>query len=355
LDSKNTNNEGSLSAGKLLKERGLSEIRQDPTTKEWVIIATERRKRPSDFVRHVSRAKNHVSINTCPFCPGNENMTPRATLTLTDEKTRSWQVRVFANRFPAVTPAGNTSRHLEQGYFLSMEGTGFHEVIVENPTHDKLLALMNDHEVVQVLSAFRQRYEVMAQNPLVKSIIIFKNQGPAAGTSLEHPHSQLVATSIVPRHMRIQYEVAISYFDDNGRCLYSDVTLHELEAGTRIIMETDKFVVFHPFASRRPFETWIMPRENLPSFGQSSKEDIQNLASVLRTTLLKLYNGLDNPDFNLVIDSAPVGEERADYYRWHIRIIPRIGEAAGFEIGSGIYINTALPEETAQFLRDTRV
>jgi UDPglucose--hexose-1-phosphate uridylyltransferase len=282
-------------------------------------------------------------------------MTPQAELTLTDPNTGAWQVRVFPNRFPAVTPEGDASRYLDAGCFLSMNGIGFHEVIVESPVHNRQLALMKDEEVARVLSAYHQRYGAMARSPLVKSIIIFKNYGPAAGTSLEHPHSQLVATGIVPRHMRIQYEIAIGYYDDNGSCLYSDVTLRELEAGVRIITETGKFVVFHPFASHRPFETWIMPRQNQASFGQCSAEDIQDLASVLRITLLKVYRGLDNPDFNLVIDSAPVGEEQADFYQWHIRIIPRISEAAGFEIGSGIYINTALPEETAQFMRDLKV
>jgi UDPglucose--hexose-1-phosphate uridylyltransferase len=333
----------------------MSEIRQDPTTKEWVIIATERKKRPSDFARHVSRPEKTALVSSCPFCPGNERLTPRAELTLTNQSTGSWQVRVFANRFPAVMPEGDTSRHLESGCFLSMDGVGFHEVIVETPAHNKPLALMEDQEVTQVLNACRQRYEAIARSPFVKSIIIFKNYGPAAGTSLEHPHSQLVATGIVPRHMRIQYDVAISYYDDNGSCLYSDLTLRELEAGTRIITETDKFVVFHPFASRRPFETWIIPRTSQASFNQTSVEDIQNLAPVLRLTLLKLYRGLDNPDFNMVIDSAPVGEEQTDYYQWHIRIIPRLSEAAGFEIGSGIYINTALPEETARFMRDLKV
>jgi len=150
----------------------------------------------------------------------------------------------------------------------------------------------------------------------------------------------------------MQYETAISYYDDNGRCLYSDLTARELEAGTRIILDEEKFVVFHPFASHRPFETWIMPKVNQSSFNQTSEEDIRQLAKVLRVTLLKLHHGLDDVDYNLVVDSAPVGEERAHFYQWHIRIIPRINDTAGFEIGSGIFINTALPEETAPFMRE---
>jgi UDPglucose--hexose-1-phosphate uridylyltransferase len=333
----------------------MSEMRQDPTTKEWVIIATDRRKRPSDFLSRVPKPEKPAHVPSCPFCPGNESMTPPAILSFPDPDKGPWQVRVFNNMFPAVTTGASTSRQLESGCFLSMEGTGYHEVMVETPLHNRPMALMTDKEVALVLRAYRQRYHDIAQDPSVKSIIIFENHGVAAGTSLEHPHSQLVAMGIVPRHMRTQYDVATMYYDDNGSCLYADLNVRELDAGTRIIMATDSFVVFHPFASRRPFETWIMPRGDQASFGQASAEDLQNLAPVLRTTLLKLYRGLENPDFNMVIDSAPVGEEHAYLYRWHIRIIPRITEAAGFEIGSGVYINTALPEETARFMRELKV
>lgn len=333
----------------------MSEIRQDPTTKEWVIIATERQKRPSDFACRASRTEKPSYVKSCPFCPGNENLTPPAVLSHICSNTGDWQIRVFDNKFPAVAPGGSPSRRVYHGLFLGMDGVGYHEVIVETPIHNLALAMMSDIEVSDLLSAYRQRYDAMAQAPLIKSIIIFKNSGPAAGTSLDHPHSQLVATAIVPRHMRIQYEVAISYYDDNGRCLYSDLTAREIEAGVRIVMETESFAVFHPYASHRPFETWIIPKVKQASFSQISMEDIQDLARVLRLTLLKLYHGLDNPDFNFVIDSAPVGEESTDFYRWHMRIIPRISEAAGFEIGSGIYINTVLPEETARFMRDLRV
>ncbi|MBN1191287.1 MAG: galactose-1-phosphate uridylyltransferase [Dehalococcoidales bacterium] len=333
----------------------MSEIRQDPTTKEWVIIATERRKRPSDFIHRSSRDEKPSYISSCPFCPGNEDQTTPAIYTAAGPDGSPWQVRVVPNKYPALTPEGDTSRRVERGCFLSMQGTGFHEVIVETPLHNKPLALMNDYEVSQVLLAYRQRYLDLSADPDIKSIIIFKNHGPGAGTSLEHPHSQLVATPVVPRHMRMQYEVAISYFDDNGTCLYNDIMMRELAAGERIVMETDEYVIFHPFASHRPFETWLMPRANQTSFSQASPEDIHDLAKVLRLYLLKLYRGLDNPDFNLVIDSAPVGEGHTDFYQWHVRIIPRITEAAGFEIGSGIYINTALPEETAAFIRDLTV
>ncbi len=303
-----------------------------------------------------SKAENIGFLASCPFCPGNEKMASPAVLEYPGDSNKGgWRVRVFANKFPAVTPDAGIFRKVEQKMFLSIDAFGHHEVIVESPTHNKHIALMNDIEVSDVLSAYRDRYTALSQTPNVRSIIIFKNHGLAAGTSVEHPHSQLVATSIVPRHMRIKYDVAISYYDDNSHCLYADLRDRELEAGTRLITSTDRFVVFHPFASHRPFETWIMPLANQASFSQIADEDIHYLAKVLRITLLKLHRGLENPDFNMVIESAPVGEEHADFYQWHIKIIPRLTETAGFEIGSGIFINTALPEETALFLRDVEV
>lgn len=159
----------------------------------------------------------------------------------------------------------------------------------------------------------------------------------------------------MPRHTRIRHEIAVQYYDDTGRSLYSDLAKHEIETDKRVVINTEKFVVFHPFASHSPFETWIVPRTYQASFCNVSPGDMSRLAHVLRITLLKLYRGLNNPDYNFIIDTAPIGDENKDYYLWHIRIIPRLTEVAGFEIGTGININTALPEETAQFMRDFKV
>jgi len=318
-------------------------------------MARERAKRPHDFVRQQAKPEPPAFSPSCPFCPGNEAMTPPEIVTYQDQKTKGWRVRAFTNRFPALTPEGSTMIREEEGFFLGMDGIGIHEVIVETPLHNKPLALMEDRGVEDVLRAYRERYDAISRMPFVKSIIIFKNHGLSAGTSLEHPHSQLVATPLVPRHIRMQYGVAIRYYDDTGRCLYSDLAGHELGIGKRVVMETERFVVFHPFASHQPFETWIVPKMHQACFGNASAEDLEDLAHVLRITLLKLYRGLNNPDFNYVIDTAPAGDEHKDCYLWHLRVIPRLTEVAGFEIGSGIYINTALPEETAHFMRELKV
>ena len=330
----------------------MSELRQDPTTEEWVIVARERAKRPTDFVHKRSKLKLPDFSPSCPFCLGNESMTPPETLLYQRKDGSVWQVRAFANKFAALSPDGKTNRNIEETFFTEMAGVGAHEVIVETPLHNKSLALMEEGEILRVLTAYHERYRILSQQPFAKLVIIFKNHGAAAGTSLEHSHSQLVVTPVVPKHIRMRHEIAIRYYDNHGRCLYSDLMEHELESGMRIISETGDFVAFNPFASQRPFETWIMPKKHRPSFGSVSRKDLDGLSRVLRIILLKLYQGLNDPDFNYVIDTAPVGDENEPYYMWHIRIIPRLTELAGFEIGSGIYINTAVPEETAQYMRN---
>jgi UDPglucose--hexose-1-phosphate uridylyltransferase len=330
----------------------VSEIRQDPTTEEWVIVARERAKRPDEFRHRQPWPKLPDLSSSCPFCPGNESMTPPPTLSYQKQQGNGWQVRAFANKFAALSPDGGITRDTEEGYFTKMKGVGVHEVIVETPLHNRSLALMREDEVLKVLSAYHERYNKLSKQPFAKLIIIFKNHGAMAGTSLEHSHSQLVVTPVVPKHIRQRHEVAIRYYDRSGHCLYSDLTEHELKSGRRIVMDTEEFVAFHPFASQRPFETWILPKKRQASFCSVSAENLGNLAHVLRINLIKLYRGLNDPDFNYVIDTAPVGDENEPYYTWHMRIIPRLTEAAGFEIGSGIYINTAVPEETARFIRD---
>jgi UDPglucose--hexose-1-phosphate uridylyltransferase len=211
---------------------------------------------------------------------------------------------------------------------------------------------MEDKQVEEVLLAYRERYLALREDPRIKLVIVFKNHGEAAGTSLDHTHSQLVGTAVVPSNIRRKLEEAARYYDDHGRCVYCDSVQEELNFRKRIVMDTERFVVLQSFASRSPFETWIVPKEHQASFGLISMEDSKRFAKVLKTTLLKLYSKLNNPDYNYVIHTAPIKDEQEDYYHWHLQIIPRLTTPAGFEMGSGIYINVSLPEETAQFLRE---
>ena len=333
----------------------MPQLRQDPTTKEWVIIASERAKRPDNFKKIEPAIQKPSFKEDCPFCPGNEHLTPPETLAYRSSgpaNCKGWWVRVVPNKFSALSPEGSLERKEEKGFFRMMDGVGFHEVVIENPLHNQLLPLMEDKQMEEILLAYRERYLTLKEDSRNKLIILFKNHGMAAGTSLEHTHSQLVGTAVVPSNIRKKLEEATRYYDDRGRCVYCDLIQQEINFGRRIVMDTEQFVVLQPFASRLPFETWILPKTHQASFGLISIEDSKRFARVLKTALLKLHSKLNNPDYNYVIHTAPIKDEQEDYYHWHLQIVPRLTTPAGFEMGSGIYINVSFPEETAQFLRE---
>ena len=335
----------------------MPQLRQDPATREWIIIAAERAKRPHEF-RKAAEQKTAAPppfSPDCPFCPGNETKTPpeiHALRESTPGKGSAWKVRVVPNKFAALVPEGSLDRRVEAGFFRVMDGFGHHEVVIETPHHDKSLALLSQEEVLDVILTFRLRYQALRKMPGVEAIIIFENHGLSAGTSLEHPHSQIAAIPVIPNRMRTRFESALRYYDDLHHCVYCDMLAKEVQIGERIVEAGDDFVVINPYASIQPFETWIVPTRYRSSFGNISDEDCVQLAAVLRRTLRRLYFGLNNPDYNLIINNAPVADENKKYYLWHIQIIPRLTMRAGFEIGSGIYITTVFPEETAKYLRD---
>jgi len=338
----------------------MSELRQDLTTREWVIIATDRARRPHEFtvtdgVKKIAQLPAYSE--TCPFCPSNEQYTPEEIYRINQEGKSGpsdWQVRVIPNKFPALSPKNEFARQPDH-IFNRVNGYGSHEVVIETPWHNCPPALMTVGEIEKVIQAIQARYEALRADPKIRLIVVFKNHGRAAGTSLEHPHSQIVGVPIVPGGVRARIEVAERYYDDTGNCVYCAVLEHELLDKERVIFETEEFVAFQPFASRGPFETWIMPRTHLTTFNRPAQKIAPTLAPVLKTVLAKLYHGLNDPDFNLILQNAPIADEDAPYYHWHIQILPRLTLQAGFELGSGIYITTALPEETAQFLREVQL
>jgi UDPglucose--hexose-1-phosphate uridylyltransferase len=330
----------------------MSELRQDPTTREWVIMAPERAKRP----QHMPKKRRAEELpdwdESCPFCPGNESQTPSEVLRIpTSSESPKWEVRVVPNRFAALGLNGDIVRREDGHLFRKMDGIGVHEVIIETPSHNTPLALMEYQAVEKVLLAYQKRYNALKRNRLFKFITIFKNHGWASGTSLVHSHSQLVATPITATYYRRKFDVAVDYYDDNGKCLYCDLLASELHKGDRIVANTNEFIVLHPYASRVPYETWIIPKSHCASFGLFSTAHLAELAMVLKDSLVCLYRGLDNPAFNLMVDTTTTEDEKDPYYHWHIRIVPRLTTIAGFEMGSGIYINTALPEDTARIMR----
>jgi UDPglucose--hexose-1-phosphate uridylyltransferase len=331
----------------------MSELRHDPTTREWVIIAPERASRPQQEPKTQHAEELPDWDASCPFCLGNESQTPAEVFRIpASSEDSTWDVRVVPNRFPALTPEEDMTRREEGRFTRKIGGFGEHEVIIESPSHNTSMALMTYQQVEKVLTTYQQRYNTLKANPQLRFITIFKNYGWASGTSLIHPHSQLVATPIITPYYHRRFDVAHDYHADMGECLYCELLAEELEKKERIVAETEEFVVFHPYASRMPYETWIIPKEHSASFGLFPNSRFPELATVLKDILFCLYVKLDNPAFNLIIDTSTTVDEDDPYYHWHIRITPRLTTIAGFEIGSGIYISQALPEDTAKFMRE---
>jgi len=336
----------------------MPELRQDPASREWIVFSTERAKRPDQFRTVTVREPRPAYSESCPFCGGNESQTPPEKFAFrADSKPNGpgWVVRVVPNKFAALVPRGDLTRRHESGFFRKADGVGHHEVIIETPRHDLDLATMEADQIEHVILAYRQRYNQLKKDPRVEAVIIFRNHGKGAGTSLIHAHSQLIATPVVPNLIRERFEAASNYYDDTGRCLHAEILEKELEVGSRVVDENDAFAAFHPFASHQPFETWIMPKAVRASFGSIRDDESRHFASILRRALYRLHEGLDDPDFNYVIHTASVRDENQPYYGWHLQIVPRIMTPAGFEIGSGMTINTSLPEQTAAYIREIEV
>lgn len=332
----------------------MSEIRQNLVTKDWVIIATERAKRPEDF-KKTGKTKEVLPEydKKCPFCPGNEAaMSPEETLRI--DKNGKWQVRIVPNKFPALSKTGERVRQID-GIKRRLTGVGLHEVVIETPLHNMTTALLPAENIRSIIEAYRQRYNEMIQDNRIEMIIVFKNHGPAAGTSLIHPHSQIVATPVVPTQVRERFISTQKYFDENLECVFCKILSEELKEGTRIVLETKHFVAFIPYAALSPFHCWIYPRRHCSSFGDITDEEISDLTVNLKTTLMKYYYGLDDPDFNFVIRSSPTDMKKLDFFHWYISVIPRITKTAGFELGSGMFINSSLPENDAKFLREVKI
>ena len=330
----------------------MPELRQNRFTKEWVIMATERAKRPEELKRKKERPPLAPYSPKCPFCPGNEAQAPPAVMAHPSEK--DWRVRVVPNKFSALAREGAPVRCIERSR-RTINGVGIHDVVVETRDHSLTTALLPLDNVADILRCYRQRYVEVSADPRITHVTIFKNHGENAGTSLEHPHSQIIATPVISSQVRYRLHEALRHYDEYGECMFCMAIEDELHEQARIVMESEHFVALEPFASATPFATYIYPRRHMASFGATSDAELDDLASVLKTVLGKLYAGLDNPDFNYTIRSAPHENAGVMYYHWYLSIIPRLTRVAGFELGSGMFINTVLPEAAAEFLRNVKL
>jgi UDPglucose--hexose-1-phosphate uridylyltransferase len=317
----------------------------------WVIIAEDRAKRPADFIRQPVVIRGS---QTCPFCYGNESKTPPEILAYRGNgsvlNAPGWSVRVVPNKFPALGIEGKMNRQGE-GLYDKMNGIGAHEVIVETPEHRSTLAMLPLKQVESVLWAYRDRMVDLKKDRRFKYHLVFKDHGEAAGASLEHSHSQLIALPIIPKHVTEELEGARRYYTEKERCVFCDI-LYQEARGIRLVAENDSFVALAPFAPRFPFELWLVPKTHQSAFEDSSQRDFEQLAALLKDMLQRLDAVLDHPAYNYVIHTSPAAETLNDYYHWHLEIMPKITKQAGFEWGTGFFINPTPPEEAAAFLRD---
>jgi UDPglucose--hexose-1-phosphate uridylyltransferase len=325
----------------------LPELRKDPITGRWVIIATDPARHPSDFTRTPVVTKSN---GNCPFCPGHEDKTPPEVLSYRDNANQ-WNLRVVPNKFPALRVEGQLDRSGE-GLYDRMTGIGAHEVIIESREHKVSLAQLPEKRVEDLFWAFRDRILDLKRDSRLRYVLLFKNHGEAAGASLEHSHSQLIALPVVPIQVQEEIDGGLRYFKFKERCVYCDMVRQEAACGTRVILETDEVLVMAPYAARFPFETWIVPRAHNSHFETAHSGLIQSLAWAMRATIRKLERVLEFPPYNFLIHTSPIQDGPLEHYHWHLEIIPRLTKVAGFEWGAGFYINPTPPEESAQFLRD---
>jgi UDPglucose--hexose-1-phosphate uridylyltransferase len=330
------------------------ELRKDPIVGRWVIISTDRAKRPTDFVRESVKLKGGF----CPFCPGQESKTPPEVLAYrpngAGRDSQGWTVRVVPNKFPALGIEGSLNRSAE-GMFDNMNGVGAHEVIIETPEHEATLSTLPEKRIEDVLWAYRDRIIDLKKDKRFKYIMIFKNHGTAAGATLEHAHGQLIALPIVPKHVLEEIEGAKQYYSFKERCVFCDIIRQETDAGVRVVSENEGFLTVEPYAPRFPFETWILPKKHESAFENSSSQVYESLARAMKNLLQRADQVLDNPAYNMVIHTAPVQEGPMDHYHWHLEFMPRLTKIAGFEWGTGFYQNPTPPEEAAQYLREAKV
>jgi len=333
----------------------MSELRKDPVTGRWVIISTERRKRPTDFKLESVTAG---SSDACPFCEGHEEMTPKELLAYRGNGSApdgpGWTLRVIPNQFPVLRVEGTLERQAE-GIFDKMNGIGAHEVIVESPRHADTLATLDEEGVERVLWACRERVLDLKRDHRFRSMIIFKNHGAAAGASLEHSHTQLIALPIVPREVRDEVDGSRAHYEAKERCVFCDILRQESADGRRLIAENADMAAIAPYAPRFPFETWILPRRHQALFEEAPRHEHGALARLLGDVLRRMNKALGMPPYNLLIHNAPVAEPAGEYYHWHVEIIPKLTKVAGFEWATGFYLNPTAPEEAAQVLREVRL
>jgi len=318
----------------------------------WNIVETEGPAGPEAF----EVAEHTRSGGRCPFCYGNEAMTPPEIYAVRPPGSApngvGWQLRVVANKFPALKIEGDLNRR-GIGVFDLCNGVGAHEVIIETPHHERQLSDLAVEELAHLITAFKIRSLDLRGDRRLRYTLIFKNFGLSAGASLEHAHSQLIALPIVPKRVQEELKGAERYFEFRERCVYCDMLHQDLEEDERVVCENRSYLAACPFMSGFPFEIWILPKEHRADFAQIGPEAISDFARILKDTLRRMRLALSNPSYNFIIHTAPIEPREREEYHWHLELIPKLTKIAGFEWGTGFYINPTSPERAATILRAT--
>ncbi len=345
----------------------MSELRKDPVIGRWVVIATERKFRPSDF-----SSPTEIQQETfCPFCPGNEGKTPAEIFAKRPSSpapnSQGWEIRVVPNKFPALRIEGDLNKR-GVGMYDMMNGIGAHEVIIETPEHKTGTGENVDIKnysmatMINIIETYQMRCIDLKKDARFRYILVFKNFGKEAGASLSHPHSQLIATPVVPKRVKEELMGSKWYYEYRERCVWCDIINQEIDSGKRIVAQNESFLVTAPFASRFPFELSIMPFRHSPDFEEITAKERESLAEIMLSVFKKISHGLNGPSYNFMLHTAPCRYPRPGYwqtiekdYHWHMEIMPRLVKQGGFEWGTGFYINPTPPEEVADFLKSLNV
>ncbi len=323
----------------------MPELRKDPVLGTWVIIATERGVRPSDY----TLPHDPIPARACPFCPGNESATPPALHTAIDESGQ-WCVRVVPNKYPALRIEGQLEKRGQHLYDM-MNGIGAHEVVIDSPQHDRRWSQADQSQICTVLEAFRTRIKDLTGDRRFEYVVVFKNDGKPAGATLAHPHSQIIALPLVPQLVHAEQDGAKRYHAFRDRCAYCDMIELEQGDGDRLVWEDERAIAFTPFASRFPFEVAIFPKAHHATFEHTPVDTMMSVAEAMRQVMSRVDRALGNAPYNFTLHNSPLRQQDTAFYHWHIRVTPRLTHVAGFEWGTGFFINPTPPEEAAAFLR----
>ncbi len=331
------------------KKENLSELRQDLISGDWVVIANSRGKRPDDF-KTETKVSEKSSVESCLFCDPIASGQEKDVL-IYNTADDDWSLRVFPNKYPAFTRPTGKIHHQTEGPYFWMDGLGYHEIVVTKD-HFERIGTMENLKVAEIFDAFQTRYLDLMNKKSVRYIEIFHNQGKQAGASIFHPHSQLVAIPVISPYVKLELKGADRYYKTNKKCVFCDIIEWEMEEDERVIFENDKFIAICPFASRRAFEVWVLPKEHQPYFERMETEDKIQVGEALNEAVRKINTVLNDPDYNFYLHTSPCDGKDYPHYHWHIEILPKTSIWAGFELSTGIEISAIEPEKAAKSLRE---